>query len=55
MGSAMSSSMMASAANKIDKAKIERLLAVFNLFQQNDDVNSMVILAMKELKALIPS
>lgn len=53
-GSSLMSSMAVN-ANQIDQVKIERLLTVFNLMQKNDNIMSIVMLTMRELKTLIVS
>jgi len=45
----------ASFSNQIDQKKIERLLILFNLMQKNDNIMHIIMLAMRELKSLIPS
>jgi 3-methyladenine DNA glycosylase AlkC len=53
-GSSLMSSMAVN-ANQIDQVKIERLLTVFNLMQKNDNIMHIIMLAMRELKSLIPT
>jgi|TARA_B110000285_G_scaffold141684_2_gene158479 hypothetical protein len=42
-------------SNQIDQKKIERLLILFNLMQKNDNIMHIIMLAMRELKTLIPT
>lgn len=53
-GSSLMSS-VAAHANQIDQVKIERLLNYFNMTQKSDNIMSIVMLTMRELKSLIVS